>query len=192
MVSATLQRLLLRTRVFQPKFVVRIYVAAAASTSILFGDVATTAGIVGILCAAASLSGWVRVFPVFMCYVVVFWLTRCSLMLAGHYDPVLGIGDMSVLLISMSFAFVSFAFFIASSDRIVVSDGVDDVRLSHCVGAIIFGVIAYVWPLYLSEFRRLPTPIALSVAGVISDMFSFGFFALLCKPLAYVRREGER
>lgn len=186
------QRILLRTRLFSPKLVVTAYVATAASTSILFSDVATTAGIVGILCATASLSGWKRVFPVFMCYIVVFWVTRCSLILAGHYAPIIIINNIGALFASMLFSLVSFIFFIASRDTISTPDGVDDVRLSHCAGAAVFGMAVYAWPLYLSEFRRMPTPIALALGGVITDMAVFAFLARLNSSLVYSPREGTR
>lgn len=188
----TFQRILIRTRVVPPKLVVGAYVIAAASTSILFGDAATTAGIVGILCAIASLSGWKRVFPVFMCYVVAFWIARCSLVLSDHGSLLFALGDVGLLTGSVAFSAVSFVFLVASGDKIATSDNVDDVKLAHCFYAVLFGISAYMWPLYIGPFRRLPTPIALLISGVITDMFSFGLLALLCKPLAYVCREGER
>lgn len=190
--TPALQRILLRTRVVPSKFVVRAYVVVASSTSILFGDVATTAGIIGILCATASLNGWKRVFPVFMCYVVVFWIATCSLILSGHYNPIFGIANIAVLFLSMGFSAISFVFFVASHDKIFLSETIDDISPSQCVGGIAFGVLAYIWPLYLSEFKRMPTPVAISIAGVISDMALFSFLALLCKPLVYVSSEEER
>lgn len=171
-------------------FIILVYIFLSSLKIAVYGNVSLAILSAFALAIIPCFYGWSRIFPVFICQSVIFW----SVGLFVFFRPnnfYMEMPKLSFILLSIIFSALSFLLMILIGDKIHMKND-DNARPTDCVCAAIFGCCAHIWPLYVSKFRNFPTPIALFISGIFTELSIFVLLAVIFKSKSYVGHEETR